>query len=249
MMFAKRYNSTDDLDALNARFHQQTAWTIAFQRRVLSLLLNRKCRILEVGCGTGSFLRSLRSIRNSSDILWVGIDIAYDRLEYAQQRTRANLVNGDGLALPYPSETFDLVICHYLLLWLQRPIQVLAEMKRVARVGGWIVSAAEPDYQGRIDHPETFIEIGKSQTEALCEAGANPTAGRELPTFFRLAGMENPLFGIHGTEYQGAAYRNFLEEESRQIEKDIGTPQIMETSYDRVLFVPTFYGIYQKWRP
>lgn len=200
-----------------------------------------------MGCGTGSFLRSLQSIRNSADIHWFGIDIAYDRLVYSQQRIQCSLVNGDGLALPYPAETFDLIICHYLLLWLKRPGQVLAEMKRVARVGGWIVAAAEPDYQGRIDHPEFFIEVGKAQTEALRGAGANPTAGRELPTLFRLAGMENPLFGIHGTEYQGDAYRKFLKEESSQIEKDTGNAQTTGTSFERVFYVPTFYGICQKW--
>lgn len=248
MMFSKKCNCTDDLNALDARFHQQTTWTLAFQQRILSFLPNRKSRILEVGCGTGSFLRSLQSIRNSSEILWAGIDIAYDRLEYAQQHTHANLVNGDSMALPYPAETFDLVICHYLLLWLQCPVQALAEMKRVARVGGWIVAAAEPDYQGRIDHPETFIEVGKAQTEALRGAGANPTAGRELPALFSLAGMENPLFGIHGTEYQGDAYRKFLEEESSQLKKDIGNARTVKTSFERVFFVPTFYCIYQKWQ-
>ena len=247
MIFSKKHDSTDDLDAVDKRFRQQASWTIAFQQRVLSLLPNRKINILEVGCGTGSFLCSLQSIRNSADIHWVGLDIAYDRLAYAQQRIIADWVNGDGMVLPFPAEAFDLVICHYLLLWLKRPCQVLTEMKRVARLGGWIVATAEPDYLSRIDYPDRFVDAGKAQTEALRAMGANPQAGRELPNLFHSAGMEDPLFGIHGTEYQGDEYQNFLEEESRQLKNDIGNGKTIETTIGRVFYVPTFYAIYQKW--
>ena len=108
----------------------------------------------------------------------------------------AQFVNGNALALPYPPHIFDVTFCHFLLLWVRDPVQVLSEMSRVTRTGGSVLVMAEPDYSHRIDQPQGLARLGGLQTQALQERGADPAIGLKLPALLDQADIKLMETGI-----------------------------------------------------
>jgi SAM-dependent methyltransferase len=180
-------NSLPHLIDWHARFLQQAGWTrdlraYLFERAGLS----RARRVLEVGCGTGAVLTEIHTPAAIH-----GLDIDLARLAEARlHASAARLTCGDAQALPYPSQTFDITFCHYLLLWVHDPLQTLLEMKRVTRPDGYILSLAEPDYGSRVDEPKSLVPLGGWQTESLLRQGADPYLGSKLAGLFQQAGIQ-----------------------------------------------------------
>lgn len=96
--------------------------------------------LLDAGCGTGGFLRwaidsgALRSA--------CGIDVASEAIERATaQVPEAVLRVGSILDLPYPSASFDVVVCNDVLQHLPQEdaVRAMEQLGRVARPGGAIL--------------------------------------------------------------------------------------------------------------
>lgn len=168
------------------RYIQQAQWTRDLRAYLFKRAgLNDASRVLEVGCGTGAILSEL-----PAHLSLHGLDL--NRAALAQCRihaSRADLVQGDALRLPYPNQCFDIVYCHFLLLWVSDPLQALLEMKRVAKAGAHILAFAEPDYTARRDEPRELIPLGQWQTESLKRQGADPSLGARLADLFFRAGI------------------------------------------------------------
>jgi 2-polyprenyl-6-hydroxyphenyl methylase/3-demethylubiquinone-9 3-methyltransferase len=93
------------------------------------------CRVLDVGCGAG-FLSNEIAQRGHQV---TGIDVAADALAVAHAHDasgRVRYVEGDALALPFESGTFDAVCAMDLLEHVEDPEQVIAEASRVLAPGG-----------------------------------------------------------------------------------------------------------------
>lgn len=182
------------------RFLLQSAWTRPLREYFFSKFPPENFHhVLEVGCGTGVIAAELET-RFSGKIF--GVDIELSQLAEATYHTsRCVTVCGDAHALPFCSESFDLVCCHFLLLWLKDPLRALQEMARITRPGGIVAAFAEPDYLARIDHPEALNEVNRWQIESLRIQGANPKLGRELKSLFFQARLQEIHSGILGAEW------------------------------------------------
>jgi SAM-dependent methyltransferase len=142
--------------------------------------------MLEVGCGTGAILSELP---NQPELH--GLDIDPAALVQCRIHVPAvSLVRGDALQLPYSDHPFDIVYCHFLLLWVKDPLQALLEMKRVTKTGGHILAFAEPDYTARLDEPRELVPLGQWQAESLRRQGADPGLGARLADLFFRAGIQ-----------------------------------------------------------
>ena len=141
------------------RFTQQAQWTRDLRAYLYQRVeIAQAQRVLEVGCGTGAILADLPA----QIPLQVGLDVDRQNLHLAMRSTPGTgFTQGDGHALPYPDGCFDVTYCHFLLLWVADPAQVLREMVRVTRPGGAVLALAEPDYGGRVDYPEELAILGK----------------------------------------------------------------------------------------
>lgn len=168
------------------RYRQQAQWTGDLRTYLFEQAgLNPASRLLEVGCGTGAILSE---VPESGGIH--GLDIDPEALKQCRlHASSASLVRGNALQLPYASNIFDIVYCHYFLLWVADPLQALLEMKRVARTGAHILAFAEPDYTSRIDEPPELIPLGQWQAESLRRQGADPGLGGRLADLFFRAGI------------------------------------------------------------
>ena len=171
----------------HARYTQQAGWTRELRDYLFEKAgLAQAQRVLEVGCGTGAILSGL----NTRAAIY-GLDIDPVALGECRQYTPgSNLVRGNALRLPYASESFDITFCHFLLLWVKEPLEVIREMKRVTCREGHILALAEPDYSARQDEPAELAKLGRLQTEALRRQGADPALGGRLADLFARAGLE-----------------------------------------------------------
>jgi SAM-dependent methyltransferase len=240
------------------RFLQQAQWTRELRRYLYPRAgLSQASRVLDVGCGTGVLEAEL--MQRSPAIL-TSVDISAANLNQAVHNSPgANYIQADAHQLPFVSDSFNLVLCHYLLLWVKDPQKVIMEMARVVRRGGAVLALAEPDYGGRVDYPPELSEIGRWQSESLSLQGADPEFGRRLPGLLVRAGLQQVESGILGGQWVSPPRLVELEMEWAVIQSDLaflpGQPereaafkrlQALETESarrgERVLFVPTFYA-------
>jgi SAM-dependent methyltransferase len=94
-------------------------------------------RLLDVGCGLGMYTRAFG--RYTPHVYGVEIELARAREAWAQGRVRGVAV-APGEAMPFPDQSFDVVFNHEVLEHVDDDAQVVAEMVRVCRVGGRIVT-------------------------------------------------------------------------------------------------------------
>jgi len=63
-----------------------------------------------------------------------GLDLNLEYLHLAfENAPGVHLAGGDAHHLPYARDSFDVIFCHYLLLWVMEPDAVVKEMARVTR--------------------------------------------------------------------------------------------------------------------
>ena len=93
-------------------------------------------RVLDVGCGVGSFLRLVVD-RGGEPF---GIDASAALIEFAHERLPdADLRDGEMEALPYEADSFDLVAGFNSFFFANDIVAALAEARRVAKPGASVV--------------------------------------------------------------------------------------------------------------
>ncbi len=92
-------------------------------------------RVLVDGCGIGMYVEAIRAF--TSEVHGLDIEEAY--LREAQARGLRLLVAAAAEALPYPDNTFDVVLSHEVIEHVADDRRAVAEMVRVLRPGGRIL--------------------------------------------------------------------------------------------------------------
>jgi SAM-dependent methyltransferase len=149
-------------------------------------------RVLDVGCGSGSMSRLIAGSFPQAEV--VGVDLREQYLDFARARAREqdirNLTfrHGDVFALPFPDASFDVVWSKYLLQWLREPESALAEMKRVTKPGGFVVSC---NYVGCvIEHFPIAAELDQ-QIRGVMAAVVDANIGRKVAPFMISLGLQD----------------------------------------------------------
>ena len=126
----------------------------------------RSARLLDIGCGTGAFLREVK--RNHPRLAVTGLDLSAPYLAVTQRRladwSRVDLREGAAEAMPFEPARFDIVTCIYLMHELPPRTRraVAAEIARVLKPGGTLIlvdslqTGDVPDYDGLLD----FFPVG-----------------------------------------------------------------------------------------
>jgi SAM-dependent methyltransferase len=90
--------------------------------------------ILDNGCGLGLYTRRLQ--REDNQI--IGLEYDFERACQAVN-IGLSIVSAAGEGLPFPDDTFDLILSHEVLEHVQDDLQAVVEMVRVLREGGRLV--------------------------------------------------------------------------------------------------------------
>ena len=164
---------------------------------------------LDVGCGPGFVMDALKG-----ELSVEGVDRDPDMVAACSARG-FDATLADAASLPFGDGSFELVYCSFLLLWVEDPVRVVREMARVSR--GWVLALAEPDYGGRIDHPDRLGALGRSVARAIEERGGDPFIGRRLRDVFARCGL-NVEVGVHPGVWDIERHRKEFEDEWRGFE-------------------------------
>lgn len=224
------------IDELSVQYKRQSKWSA----KVLEYYWPKKIPeiTLDVGCGPSPVYFQKLLSKNI-----VGVDIEYSSLKRIPSnifKVQANSVN-----LPFRDNIFDVVICHYLLLWAPMK-QTLKEMWRVTTTGGRLICASEPDYSNRIEEPNC---IKDDFVEAIKSLGADPSIGGQLENELSLL-TDNFETGILTQNMEKKFQLNELKNDinflSRVLKKDL-IDQVMPlvtalTKGFGNIYMPVHYG-------
>ncbi len=154
---------------------------------LVDLALSSRKRILDVGCGTGEFTRVLAE-ESGEDTEVIGVDADSALLTVASQHVP--VVAGDALRLPFPTDSFDLVVCQALLINLPDPAAALGEF---ARISSALVAAVEPNNaEVRVDSTvSSEIDLEARVRDAYLRGVETDVAlGERVKTLFGDAGLD-----------------------------------------------------------
>ncbi|MEG4483661.1 class I SAM-dependent methyltransferase [Microcoleus sp. D2_18a_B4] len=116
--------------------HQVTAeWMV---RRVLAQL-PAKSVIVDVGCGAGNSVDFFKELLAEST--WIDVDIAESPEVQQRKRSDAIFMEFDGINIPMPSDSIDLVFSRQVLEHVRYPEALLKDMARVLKRGGYLVGS------------------------------------------------------------------------------------------------------------
>jgi ubiquinone/menaquinone biosynthesis C-methylase UbiE len=197
-----------DLQALKAR--QRTAWSsgdYAIVGTTLQIVGEELCealdvragqKVLDVAAGNGNV--SLAAARRWCEV--VASDYVPELLERARERAAAERLDiafreADAEALPFPSESFDVVVSTFGVMFTPDQEMAASEMLRVVKSGGKIGLANWT--------PEGFIgQVFKSIGRHL-----PPPPGARSPALWGTRARITELFGLHAASIT-TAQRQFV---------------------------------------
>ncbi len=136
----------DVMSVFNDLFRRYDDWylrmrNIWFSECLCLELLGTYGYVLDVGVGTGVFSECL-----SSNYL-VGTDLAPNPLKLARLRG-VESVASDAEYLPFRDSVFDCVVMVATICFLKNPERVLREVRRVIKVGGYLITCFVPRESG-----------------------------------------------------------------------------------------------------
>lgn len=152
-------------------------------------------RILDVGCGTGEISARLAARYPAAQV--TGVDLLDSSLRYARQRHgerggRLRFEQGDAFALAFDDGAFDLVVCRHVIQAVPHPEQILAQLVRVCRPGGWVHVLAE-DY-GMVHFPPGEHDVDRLWREGLMpfcdDTQTDARVGRRVWGLLRQLGLQ-----------------------------------------------------------
>jgi SAM-dependent methyltransferase len=237
----------------DAQFTRQAGWTRATRTHLYRRAnLLRAGRTLDVGSGTGVVTEEMAA-RTQGQVCGVDLDPAM--VAYARSRGgTAEYRLGDAHELPFSDAWFDVTACHFLLMWCRDPARAAEEMVRVTRPGGAVLACAEPDYGGRIDHPD--LPLGRWQMESLRREGADPCIGRKLRALFTQPAVRQVDVGLIPGLWDPATLRDEFDAEwslwKRSLADAVPLDELAHVkasdwqaieSGRRLVFVPVFYAL------
>ncbi|MBV8372182.1 MAG: methyltransferase domain-containing protein [Candidatus Eremiobacteraeota bacterium] len=152
-------------------------------------------RILDAGCGTGEIASRLAELFPQARVLGVDIIDAHldlARARYAAVAPRLGFENQSIFALDERDDAFDLTVCRHVLHAVPKAAEIVAELTRVTRPGGWLHVLAE-DYRmlhfqrrGTLD-PSDFWHLAPQQFGSA--TGTDLFVGRNIFSILARVGL------------------------------------------------------------
>jgi ubiquinone/menaquinone biosynthesis C-methylase UbiE len=114
-----------------ATYGADDAHSFLWEPVLAALALQRDDRLLDVGCGGGSFLRRA----HESGCAIAGVDHSKDMVRLAREKTGARIEFAEVEAMPFADGEFTAVSCLVAFFFFADPVAALREMRRVLDPG------------------------------------------------------------------------------------------------------------------
>jgi SAM-dependent methyltransferase len=146
-----------DEELVNAYLEPARVDSYLFIVKYLSDKQNLGDRIVDLGFGSGDFLRYFSESMPSRFFEIYGLDYSKSAVRRARKLVpKGKFIKGDIYNLPYPSDFFDMVFCIQTLEHLTNPKKVLTEMDRICKPDGMILISVP---NGEIDNYEGHVNF------------------------------------------------------------------------------------------
>ena len=96
-------------------------------------------RILDIGCGTGYFLRKLG--RTGAEIC--GIDVSFDSVAVVTQNVRGRVAVASATALPFAESSFDNVLLSQVIEHIEDDAAAIREIARVGKANADVIISTQ----------------------------------------------------------------------------------------------------------
>ena len=171
---------------------------------------------MDLGCGPSGIL-DLLSAAVSPGGRVVGLDADPRHTVMAGQHARqlgltnVDVMTADARHTGLPPDSYDLVHARTVLVTIPEPQDVLAEMVRLARPGGWVASQ-EPDIEGAFCYPPlpAWDRLREIFRAGFGRSGADLLFGRRLPELYRQAGLDDIEVVVHAPVYPAGHSRSTI---------------------------------------
>ena len=148
-----RFQLEGSAPQLYERFNVPASTRPSAEQMLEHVSLHEGDRILDAACGTGIVIRLIAD-RFGNIGSFVGMDLNSGMLDVARENEPNNVSvewrQGDLCALPFPDDSFDVVLCNQGMQYAPDKSVALGEIRRVLASGGRLVFAVwseEPPYQ------------------------------------------------------------------------------------------------------
>jgi SAM-dependent methyltransferase len=126
----------------------------------------------------------------------------------ARELTNVHIIEGDARRTGLPTSSFDLVHARLLFVNIPRPQEMLSEMVRIARPGGW-VDSQEPDVLFLCDAPRrSWQRLTEAYLATYRQDGADPFIGRRLRELYRQAGLVDVQVAVRADHHTAGDSRH-----------------------------------------
>jgi len=125
----------------------------------LSDVCSAPADVLDFGCGSGHIAIAC----SEAGYRVHGVDISPKMIESARKGGVEGLVSFSvishtgPLQLPFANASFDAIVASSVLEYVLRPVECFAELRRVSRLGGWMLLTV-PDVSHRVRKLEHFVK-------------------------------------------------------------------------------------------
>ena len=171
---------------------------------------------IDLGCGPRGVIDLLAErVAPGGRVVGLDADPAHAAMaaEFAARRglNDVEVVCCDARHTGLESGSFDLVHARTLLITVPQQAEVLGEMVRLARPGGW-VAGLEPDTEAAICYPRhpAFDRLREIFTVAFSRNGADPHFGRRLAGLYRQAGLKDVTVEVRAGVYAAGHSRRTI---------------------------------------
>ena len=162
---------------------------------------------IDVGCGPRGIL-DLLADRVGPEGSVVGVDADPKHVAMAAQMAAdrnldwVSIVHADARSTGLPSSSFDVVHGRTILITVPEPLELVVEMTRLAKPGGWVIGL-EPDVEPSICHPShpAYERLGAMFPVVFSRNGADWRMGRRVAELYRAAGLVDIQMDVRAEVY------------------------------------------------
>ncbi len=168
-------------------------------------------RILDTGCGTGDYAPFLAQIGT----LYCGFDFSFAMAKRAQTREYENpdikyFLSADATALPFPTNSFDLVVAIGFIEYIEAADLFLEELKRVVKPGGSvIIQSYQKDFFWKLVEWVGIIKLRKLLGKVYRAIRGVPARRYDFNRPYTRMQLDN-LLHKHGLDLEDYRYNNFV---------------------------------------